>query len=341
MKAVKLGLIGLGFQGRIHLRSCTKLRNAKLTTVCDTSKKALNYAKKWGIKRRFTDYHKLLEDENIDAVIIALPTFLHRTAAETAAEAGKNILLEKPLARSVKEGKEILSAADRNGVKLMVGYQMRFHPPFIQLKEKMDDGILGEIQTAYATYIQAGPFSHRSERHIPRPVPEWWFHRELTGGGSLIDMGCHIINLLRWYFGDITDIQSYLKYRFNLEVEDNAICLAKFNSGPLSIINLGWFSQRLILRIELNGTMGHTSVQRESQNFIVTAFKRLLTSSSDWTPFTKELEHFVECITHDFQPGPSGADALKDLEAIELAYENRHKILPSQSYRYPERESLA
>ena len=323
MKKVRLGLIGLGYMGKIHLRNCLNLKSAKLTAVCDISKRALRHAKKVGVKNTFTDYQQLLRDQKIDAVIIALPTHLHKKCAQKAAQAGKDILIEKPLARSVKEGKEILSAAKMNGVKTMVGYPLRFAPSFISLNKKIRSGILGEVQSAYATYIASGPFFHRGEQGIPRPVPEWWFKKEMMGGGALIDQGIHLINLLRWYFGEITDIKSYLGYRFNMDIEDQATCIAKFKSGTISIINVGWFSIDYQLKIELLGTVKNVSAYRNPSNPIATVIQQLVTNTSEfWAPQVNELEHFAQCVKHDLPPKSSGNDALRDLEAISLAYEN-------------------
>ena len=324
-KEVRLGLIGLGYIGKVHLQNCLNLKFAKLVAVSDVSKKALRLAKKMGIKNTFNDYQQLLEDRSIDAVIIALPTYLHASCAEAVAEAGKDIFLEKPLARNVTEGKEIVSTAKKSGVKLMVGYDLRFSSSFRSLKEKMENGILGEVQIAYSTNIASGPFLHRAEGSIPRPVPSWWFDKKLTGGGALIDLGSHLINLLRWYFGEITDIRSYLGYRFNLDVEDQATCMAKFASGPVAVVNVGWFSMDFQVKVELLGTVKHALVcHPPPQNRIISVLQLLTTKSSEYhQPHFRELEYFVHCVRHDLLPSTSGNDGLKDLEAISLAYKNQ------------------
>ena len=320
---MRLGLIGLGYIGKVHLHNCLHLRSAKLMAVSDVSKKALGVAKRRGVKNAFDDYHKLLNDHNVDAVIIALPTHLHASCAISAAEAGKDVFVEKPLARNVAEGKEIVSIVRRNGVKLMVGYDMRFSSTFRSLKEKMQNGILGEVQIAYGTNIGSGPFFHRAEGGIPRPVPSWWFKKELTGGGALMDLGCHLINLFRWYFGEVTNIKSYLGYRFNMDFEDQATCIAQFASGPIAVINVGWFSQETQVKVELLGTVKHALTGHAPQNRIIAAMKRLAGINSEfYSPFFRELEYFVHCVRHDLQPSPSGNDALKDLETISLAYKN-------------------
>jgi myo-inositol 2-dehydrogenase/D-chiro-inositol 1-dehydrogenase len=323
-KKALLGLVGLGYIGKVHLRHCLNLESAKLMAVSDLSRKALSFAKKMGVKDTYADYHQLLKDSNIDAVLIALPTHLHTHCAKSVAEAGKDIFVEKPLARNVREGKEIVSIAERNGVKLMVGYDMRFSPPFRSLRKKIQNGVCGDVQIAYGTNIGAGPFFHRVELGIPRPVPDWWFQKELTGGGALMDLGCHIINLFRWYFGEATSIKSYLGYRYDLDIEDHATCIAKFESGTVGVINVGWFSEEGQKKVELLGTVKHAVACRTPQNRILAAIQLLATNSTQYeSAFSTELQHFVHCVRHDLQPSTSGDDALKDLETISLAYKNQ------------------
>ncbi|MEM1540671.1 MAG: Gfo/Idh/MocA family oxidoreductase [Candidatus Bathyarchaeia archaeon] len=325
MHKIKLGLIGLGYIGKIHLQNCLKLESAELVAVSDVSKNALNKAKKLGVKKLYTGYEKLLNDKDVEAVIIALPTHLHHPCAIKAAENQKHILLEKPLARNPKEGKEILSATNKNNVKLMVGYPFRYAEPFQKLKNKIETGELGDIQIAHAVNISSGPFMHRTEEDIPKPVPEWWMNKELTGGGALIDLGSHMINLARWYFGEITSIKAHLGYRFNLDFEDHAICIANHTLGTKTIINVGWFSQQAALSIELYGTAAHTSAHHKPPSKAITAIQLILKRTPKYfKPHQTELEHFINCIKQDKQPLTTGEDALKDLIAIEQAYKNQN-----------------
>jgi len=322
-KKINLGIIGLGFIGKVHLRNCLSLKSVNAVAVADVSKKALKYARELGVKRLFTDYHELLKQPDVDAVVISLPTYLHAPCAISAAEEGKHIFLEKPLARNPVEGKDILSAVRKYDVILMVDYPLRFTPEFVNLKRRMESGALGDIQTAYAVNIGAGPFFHRAEGTIPRPVPEWWLNKELTGGGALIDLGSHMINLTRWYFGEVLAVKALLGHRFNLNVEDYAICLVNFESGTTAIINVGWFSQEWAIGIELHGTMDHAIFFQRSQNKVTTAINLILGKTLKFfAPYKEELSHFVNCINNDSIPSPSGDDALKDLIAITNAYEN-------------------
>jgi len=327
MKKIGLGIIGLGYVGQIHLRHAQKLANAHVTAVADLSKKALKKAKNNGIKNTFTSYEEMLKLPGLDAVIIALPTHLHLKCVRDAAEAKKHIFLEKPMARNTQEAKEILSTVQKNNIKLMMGYPLRFNKQFRELKRKIYDGTLGDIEIAIANYISSGPFFHRAEAHAPIPVPEWWFNKELTGGGALIDLGSHLINLLRWYFGEITEIKSYLGYRFNMPFEDKAVCLTRFENGTIAIINVGWFLQGYQLKIELIGTVNHITVQHKPPNPLTAAIQMLTTGTSQFYHAHKaELQHFVNSLINNKTPTPTGEDGLKDLEAIEKAYKNQIRM---------------
>jgi UDP-N-acetylglucosamine 3-dehydrogenase len=324
LKKIGLGIIGLGYVGKIHLQHSLKLDNANLVAVADLSKKALNTARNLGVKKTFTNYEQLLKDPDVEAVIIALPTHLHLQCVTQAAEEKKHIFLEKPMARNVTEAQKIISAAQRNSVKLMIGYPLRFNTEFRNLKEKMRNRSLGDIEIANSTYISSGPFLHRAESHTPVPVPEWWFDKELTGGGALIDLGVHIINLFRWYFGEVTEIKAHLGYRFNMDFEDSAVCLMKFETGTRAIINVGWFSQQYILKVELLGSVGHAIVEHAPSHSLSTVIQMLTTGMSKFhRPHYSELQYFANCLVEDLSPSPNGQDGLKDMETISRAYSNR------------------
>ena len=120
------------------------------------------------------------------------------------------------------------------------------------------------------------------------------------------------------------DIRGYFGYRFNMDFEDSAICLAKFESGTVAIINVGWYSQKYRLSIELLGTVRHKRVQNSPSNPLVTAVQMLTTGQSRFhQPHLAELQYFANCIINDAAPSPSGQDGLKDIEYICKAYEQR------------------
>jgi len=322
MEKINLGVIGLGFIGKVHLRNCLNLKSVRVLAAADASKRALNYAKTFGVKQLFTDYHELLKLKDLDAVIISLPTHLHAESAINAMEEGKHVFLEKPLARNVEEGREIVSAAGKNGVIFMVGYPLRFVPEFVDLKSRVESGVLGDIQMAYGVNIAAGPFFHRAESTTPRPVPEWWLNKELIGGGALIDLGCHMINLLRWYLGEVSAVKARLGYRFNFDFEDHATCIMDFECGACTVVNVGWFSQSAAVGVELHGTLAHARAYHSPSSKVVTAIMLIL--GKFFIPYLKEVSHFVDYIRNDNGENRlSGEDALRDLEVIAKAYKNQ------------------
>jgi predicted dehydrogenase len=299
-----------------------RLKKARVKSVAEISKKNLEFARRFGVKDIYTNYEDMLKDEQINAVIISLPNFLHLEASVKAAEAGKHILIEKPMGRNVEESREILSAIRRNGVKLMVGYGLRFNPIVKRIREKIMDGFFGEVQIVESTYVSGGPFTPKSNRAGPVPVPSWWFDKKLAGGGSLLDLGSHMIDMLLWFFGEVKDIESYISYTFNLEIEDVATCMLKFRKGPLAIVNVGWFSKDFIRSIQICGTsknlwfnLSRLDVGKEIWNDLK---KKIGWYNSD--PYYLELAHFVNCLQQDEEPNPSGEDGLRCHEVISWAY---------------------
>lgn len=329
MRIVNIGLIGLGGMGKIHLHNSILLKNAKLLAVADVSKKSRSLANAKGVKKAYDDYEKLLENPTVDCVIISLPNYLHRECAIKAVENGKHIFIEKPLARSVEEGKEIVSKARKAGVKTMVGYPLRF-TRLADIKEEIDNGHLGDVVTAIATCVNSGPFSPRmSTLSVPSPVPSWWFEPELVGGGALLDVGSHMIDLLLFYFGEeIASVRALLGHRFNLPLEDHALCFVKFKQGVSAIVNVGWFSQEIIMKIELCGTATHVCKSIKSPTLLDYA-KRIVRRQplSAHPSFQKELQHFVDCVRSDTSPSPSAEEGLQTLKAISTVYKHASRIV--------------
>ena len=139
-----------------------------------------------------------------------------------------------------------------------------------------------------------------------------------------MDLGSHMIDLLRWYFGEVSDARSLLRYRFHLDVEDSAICLLRFKSGTTAMVNVGWFSQEMTLKLELFGTVKSQASKSIDSNPLVTAVQNLVSGTSQFfLPHLAELKYFVKCVLDDFQPHPSGLEGLKDIETILKAYEKR------------------
>jgi predicted dehydrogenase len=324
--------------GMLHLMNCQKIDGVKVVAAADASKKALAKAKSLGVKTLYKDYHELLRNSSgVDAVVISLPNFMHLESIQLALEAGLNVFAEKPLARSVEECREIVRLVEKSGRKFMVGHVSRFIEVNQKLKQNLDKGVIGNLEVATIEEIINGPFAHP---RVPAPVADWWFDPKKSGGGALLDIGYHMIDLFRFFAGESEVMFSHLIHRYNLPVEDGAIVILHSRSSVKGIINIGWYQQTIFpkfnFRVLLHGTAGYLSsdsfVPRNPYSHAIkVGLKniarravgkriRFLAYTYYYEPFYKEMAHFFDCIKNDSEPSISAVDGLRTVETIEQAY---------------------
>ena len=317
LNRVKIGIVGVGGQGKKHLLNCLRLRNTEVVAIADSSKSALSKISKLRA-RTYLDYHEMIRKEKLDAVIIALPNYLHKDASILAAEAGCNILLEKPVARSFEEGKDISDCISKSGVKLMMGMCHRFLTDCQNLKKTVDMRTLGRIEFASALFF-AGPFSGKK-------VPKWMFDPFKIGGGALLDNGFHIIDLLVWLFGDVRSVRGHTESMLNLDYEDYAEVFLRFKNGVNGLAIASWRSRIPYYRVEVVGEWGRR-IASNPANVIDRGILRTALSFSKesllqrikgrrFLPlgdeiYYRELEYFVRCVLNDKEPKPDINDGLK------------------------------
>lgn len=189
-KTVKIGVIGVGSIGRVHARNlATRVPNATLVAIADASKAAADAAAtQTGVKKVYPDYRPLIDDPEVEAVVIATHTFLKLEVVKAAAEKGKHIFCEKPLALSLREADEFIAAANRAGIKFQVGYQRRFDPSYIRLKEAIDSGEVGKMLLLRS-----------NTRDPPQKVAGWADPK--VSGGIFLDTSSHDYDVIRWLSG--------------------------------------------------------------------------------------------------------------------------------------------
>jgi len=336
---IRVGVIGLGRVGMLHLMNSLKIKGASVVAAADASKSALAKARSLGVKRLFEDYRKLLNSSSdMDAVIISLPNYLHFESVKLALEEGFNVFVEKPLALTLEESGEIVKLVRESGRKLMVGHCLRFLEVIRKMKESLDKGVIGRLEVATLEEVINGPFAHP---RTPTPVSEWWFDPRKSGGGALFDIGYHMIDLFRFFAGDADVVFASLDYKFNLPVEDGAILILRSKEGSVKgIINVGWYQQTIFprynFRVILHGNAGFLSSDHlVPHNLYLHAAKegfknllrkvagrriRYLSYTYYYEPFYQELEHFFNCIKKDLDPMVSVEDGLKTVELIRQAY---------------------
>ena len=192
MDKVRIGIIGCGgIANNKHMPALHRLPDVELVAFCDIIvERAEKAAKEYGIEgaKVYEDYKELLKDETIDAVHVLTPNREHSFITVDALEAGKHVMCEKPMAINTEEAQKMLDAAKRTGKKLTIGYQNRYRPDSWYLKRACDNGDLGEIYYAKAHAIRR------------RAVPTWgvFLNEEEQGGGPLIDIGTHALDLTLW-----------------------------------------------------------------------------------------------------------------------------------------------
>jgi predicted dehydrogenase len=185
---IRIGLVGSGFISTIHAEAIRRVAGAELFAVASPTH-ANSFAKKYAIAHMFQDYKKMLELAELDMVVLGCPNDLHCEVTEHAAAAGKHVVCEKPLCRTLEEADRMIAACARAGVKLMYAEELCFCPKYVRLKQLVDSGALGRPY-----------FVKQSEKH-DGPHSAWFYDVNRSGGGVTMDMGCHAIEFFRWILG--------------------------------------------------------------------------------------------------------------------------------------------
>lgn len=191
-RIVKIGIIGCGgIANGKHMPSLKKIKNVQMVAFCDIiEERAVKAAEEYGVEgaKVYTDYKELLKDRDIEIVHVCTPNRSHAFISIDAMEAGKHVMCEKPMAKTYKEAKEMLDASERTGMKLTIGYQSRWRADSLYLKKMCEDGELGEIYYGKAIALRR------------RAVPTWgvFLNEYEQGGGPLIDIGTHALDLTLW-----------------------------------------------------------------------------------------------------------------------------------------------
>lgn len=328
-----VGIVGAGFSAERHAAGYRALPAIEIGAVAGLKanrKETEDFAKKLGAQRAFTNYEDLLKQDDIEIISICAPNYLHEPIAVAAAERGKHIVIEKPLARSVEEGESMVEAARKANVKLMYAENFQYAPSFVKAMEIVNQGGIGEIFMATAREAHNGPHSR------------WFYDLNLAGGGALIDLGIHDIQLLRILTeSEVKEVYATtMKTQANLSVEDNAVATMKFTSGALGTLEESWTTRGgYDIRVELYGKEGGLLINPTRmtplQVFSATGFGyagEKVEFTSGWTypipeefyafGYIQEIEHFVRCVVEDRKPNTSGEDGLMALKAVMAMYES-------------------
>ena len=338
---MNVGFIGLGQMGIMHLVNCQHIEGVKVIGAADPSKKAHRKAKAYGVSNLYTEYGEFLnaESKNLDAVVISVPNFLHFDAIKLSLENGVNIFAEKPLALNVKQCEEIVKLVQNSGRQLMIGHNLRWVPAVEKIKAEYTSGKIGDLELVTLEEIVNGPFSHP---FVPAPVADWWFDPQKSGGGALIDIGYHMLDLFRFLTEeDANVVFADLSHKYHFPIEEGAtVILSTEKSSIRGVINVGWFQKSVFpkynFRAILHGDSGflstddfipknmYTHAGKEGIKNILRriALKkpRLLSYTYFWESYYKEMIAFFDSIRKDVPTPTTAIDGLKTIQLIENAY---------------------
>ncbi len=351
MRKVKIGIIGTGSISAAHLNAYMKNPYAEIVALCDINKERLNQkAEQYNVKNIFTSADEMVKSAELDAVSICTWNNAHAPTAIAALNAGLHVLCEKPMALNTEQALAMQNAAKKNEKLLMIGFTRRFDSDTAILQKFIDSGQLGELYYLKASYLR---------RH---GSPGGWFGDfSRSGGGPLIDLGVHIIDLCRYLMGNPKPVSVYgatfnhLKNRPKIQtevayksadanendifdVEDLAVAMIRFDNGALMTVETS-FSLNIKQNkgsVELFGTKGGAKLMPELEiytdncgHLIDIGFNEP-TALSFSSLFQKEIDHFIDCVrgtAHCRAPMEDGVTLMTILDAIYESAKIGHEII--------------
>lgn len=333
-KTVKVGLIGAGFVTDLHTFSFQKyVPNAEVVAVASpTPGKAAHFAKARGIPNAFENYRDLLAMKDIDVITVAVPNDLHAQVTIDAARAGKHVICEKPLCKTLEEADQMIDACRQHGVLLLYAEELLFAPKYVRAKTLIDEGALGKVFIAKQWEEHSGP-------HMP-----WFWDVNRSGGGVLLDMGCHSIEYTRWVLGkpkvkSVSATLGTFVHADKTQGEDHAVAVIEYEGNCIAVCENSWAKLGGVDdRVEIYGSHGHTRADLLRGNALTTystigygyAVEKADTTKG-WTfttfeetwnyGFPQEMQHFVNCVLGTETPLETGEDGREVLKIIYAAYQ--------------------
>jgi len=304
MKKIKVAVIGCGSWGRNHIRVYNDLGNASLTAIADMNTATANefgerYSVDW-----YTEPEKIFGRDDVEAVSICTPTVTHADLAMQAIEAGKHVLVEKPMTNTTDEAKKLINAAKNRGVYLAVGFVERFNPAVSEAMNIISKGDVGEVILAHTRRVSRRPL-------------------RIGDVGVIKDLAIHDIDIINQLFK--TEAKNVFASAGSIahDFEDYANIIVCFDNNRSAFIETNWLTPRKVRTLTITGTEGLITVEYITQQIIVENNERLYQPFLDYgEPLLRELDSFVNSILNDEPPEVTGVDGLRALEISEAAIQS-------------------
>lgn len=342
-EVIGFGLIGCGVISRTHIAQIASIPDAKLVAVCD---EVYDRAKKTGEETGvafYTDVAEMLKRDDLDVVCIGTPSGLHAEVGVLAAQAGKHVVVEKPIDVTVENAERLIAACRENGVKLSVISQHRFDASTIRVKDELEKGRLGKL-----VLCEAAVNWYRSQAYYDSG--DWRGTWALDGGGALMNQGIHTVDLMQYLMGPVESVFAHTGTLAHerIEVEDVAAATIRFQSGALgTLVGTTAAFPGYSVRIEVFGTQGsavidhdklthlyerNPSIPEESDseakvNLALAETGDAATGAADpgaisGSPHRTQLLDMMAAIRENREPAINGEEGLKPLRVILAVYES-------------------
>jgi predicted dehydrogenase len=351
VRTIGVGMLGYAFMGKAHSNAYKKVPYMmypppaipKLAAICGRNKEAVEEAcKRYGYEKSYTDWRKMIDDKNVELLDNGTPNDQHAEPCIAAAEAGKHVFCEKPLARTAEEAGRMRDAVVKAGVKHMVAFNYRFVPAIRQAKELIESGRLGKIYHYRAMYLQEWIMPHYGTPRI------WRLEKKTAGSGALGDLGAHIIDLGRFLVGEVKSVAAMTKTfiperplpdgkgKGKVDVDDAFVATVEFAGGAIGTLEATRFAggRKNHEVLEINGEKGSIRFNLERMNELeifwvgeepkeTQGFHNALITEAyhpwwgNWWPhghiigwehaMVHEVTHLLDCIAHNKDVAPYGA----------------------------------
>jgi UDP-N-acetylglucosamine 3-dehydrogenase len=325
---VRIGLVGAGLIARrAHLPAYRDDPASEVVAIASQRpENARAVAAEFGVPLVHESWQDLVADPEVEAVDICAPNHLHAEIAIAAARAGKHVLVEKPMALSLAEADAMIAAAQAARVVLMVAHNLRFSPLYRAVKRLVDEGAIGRPLAARGAFMHAGPDEFWGA------TSDWFWDRARAGGGSLLDMGIHMVDLMRWTIRrPVVEVVAMTSRMLKpTPFDDNAIVLLRFEGGLVGSVQSSWTARPQPDRsLTVYGEKGYVAAGGPPSEPLVLhtttaegtggrTLPPIPALAADDNPFA----HFARCVRRLDTPQVPGEEGRKTLAVVLAAYES-------------------